>query len=116
MNQFANETSYLKAEYRVYVNRGVDLLDRYFGDRSSWVDRIEVDRLEMSNECNCILGQLFDHYVDGLIALNDSRLGCQALWGHQYGFTTGIWSHDHFIVLNQLWLEVLKETNTTTLG
>lgn len=50
------------------VNRGADLLTKHFGG-TSWVERIDFDVLRMHSPFECVLGQLFKTYSNGLEAL-----------------------------------------------
>lgn len=62
------------------VSKGAELLDQHFGS-PEWDTRIRFADLHMSNGCDCILGQLFDHttgengYESARTALN--------LWGDE---------------------------------
>jgi hypothetical protein len=45
------------------VQKGVKFLDEHI---ANWVDGIDVLKLELDNSCNCILGQLFSTYANGI--------------------------------------------------
>jgi hypothetical protein len=61
--------------------RGAKLLDeKYEGD---WREKIDVDELDMDNQDECVLGQLYGDYEDGLVKLF-GRCDYQA--GEDYGF------------------------------
>lgn len=51
---------------RENVQRGVQLLDQ---KKPGWAKRIDLGKLEMSDFCGCIIGQIFINYCEGLIAL-----------------------------------------------
>ncbi len=60
------------------VRRGIALLDTMVPD---WKSRISLETLNMAYSKECILGQVFEDYNTGLLALN--LLGDEPL---QYGF------------------------------
>ena len=53
-------------DYQEAVERGATLLDE---SRSGWVNEINTKSLKMSDGCYCILGQLYQSYVNGLRSL-----------------------------------------------
>lgn len=85
------------------VLRGIELLDRQV---PGWRDRIDWDKLDMTNCYKCILGQLFGEYSEGV-----EELG--ALPGSHYGFDappylgSGITSK-YFTELAELWRQAAK--------
>ncbi len=42
------------------ISKGIEFLNEQLGRR--WTDRIELDELDMSDYCNCVLGQLGGSY------------------------------------------------------
>lgn len=54
--------------------RGAALLDERL---PGWRAEIDVDRLDLGNTCNCVLGELFGSYDRGLkmLGLYDSQAG-----------------------------------------
>lgn len=61
------------------VTRGAQLLDERL---PGWVDRIDLDRLNLASSCNCILGQKFGDYLDGI----DALFNCQNTDAINHGF------------------------------
>ena len=55
------------AEVQSRVDRGVEKLDADLGP--VWVNRIDLDALNLGSSTNCVLGQLFDDYDDGVDAM-----------------------------------------------
>jgi hypothetical protein len=51
------------------AERGANLLDAV---QPSWVDLIDVDALKLDDVFNCVLGQLYGHYVEGALSLGVS--------------------------------------------
>lgn len=64
------------------VASGVALLDQRV---PGWVDRINVDRLDMASNVSCVLGQLFSDYGVGCKALGLSVRGAV-----DHGFQTNL--------------------------
>ncbi len=54
------------AQARRRAAKGARLLDRIFRSKQKWAHKINCKRLKMSNCGDCILGQLFGSYADGL--------------------------------------------------
>jgi hypothetical protein len=48
------------------VAAGAARLDKH---EPGWADRIDLDQLDLSSDCRCVLGQLHGDYGDGLAAL-----------------------------------------------
>lgn len=49
----------IEDEYvRTCISRGIDVLTDRFGQ--SWPDNVNTDRIDMSNTCDCIIGQAFE--------------------------------------------------------
>lgn len=72
------------------VLKGVDLLNRYFGNED-WKTRIIVDNLDLNDSYDCVLGQLFGRYDRGADALESrfelpNRLFEIQYWPDDYGF------------------------------
>ena len=55
--------------------------------RPDWHHQIDVDRLLMRNDQDCILAQLFGTYAGGLNELSSLRLYAAARWAADNGFT-----------------------------
>lgn len=64
------------------VVRGVTLLDE---KRPGWFDDIPVEQLNMGYAERCVLGWLYDDYIDGVIALGlDTVFGLVDLRGDDF--------------------------------
>lgn len=63
------------------VLRGIQLLDEKMPD---WRDKIDPKTLDLANDCNCVIGQLFGSYY-----YTNSRLD---IYGPDYGFNI----HENF--------------------
>lgn len=59
------------------VKRGVRRLDKR--GPAQWFLRVDPDRLDLKSGCDCVLGQIYGSYVEGLRQLNVYRAG-------HYGF------------------------------
>lgn len=57
--------------YEPEVKRGAALLD---GLDPNWATKIDLETLQMSVTCNCVLGQVFGGYEEGLAAALDQTL------------------------------------------
>jgi hypothetical protein len=72
---------------RYRVADGAAWLDQ---DEPGWDARIDLDSLDLSSDCHCILGQLDDFFQDGMDArglslVRASRLGFTAEWDGAVG-------------------------------
>lgn len=69
------------------VRLGAMLLD---GGLAGWRTRIDRERLDMASACDCILGQLFGDFGDGVESVEDSMpindLMDGTPWTVQFGF------------------------------
>lgn len=63
------------AEFLPYARQGRALLDQHYGD-PDWRTRIDRDQLWMGSFTQCVLGQLFGHFDDGVATL----FGLGAKW------------------------------------
>lgn len=57
-------TDELRAEYTERVRLGAEHLDRSYG--AYWPRQINVDKLDLFHDCQCILGQLHGDFGSGL--------------------------------------------------
>lgn len=80
------------------VARGVALLDR---KAPGWVDRIDLDTLELSSAFDCVLGQLYRGFGAGMYALNLDRESAMA-----HGFLTS--NMDFYDELQAEWIRVIR--------
>ena len=85
-------------EYR--VAQGVALLDRV---APGWVDRINVDTLDVSHGGRCVLGQLYGLYTDGL-----GKLGLTTQQAADHGFQTTVIDGPDDLVA---WLKAITEND-----
>lgn len=46
-------------QYELAVNRGIEFLDTHI---PGWEDDIDMEKLNMSSQCNCVVGQLLGFY------------------------------------------------------
>jgi hypothetical protein len=73
------------------VERGMQFLDERI---SNWIDAIDIDSLLLSSCKKCILGQLFNHFYDGVYHLHitfpPSSLGFNIVSG-TYADLTKVW-------------------------
>lgn len=54
-------------------------------EQPGWVDRIDLDRLNLASSCRCILGQLFnDYFKVGLHPNRKEAMGFQVITGDPY--------------------------------
>lgn len=99
-------------EYRFRVEKGVELLDDYFGGRH-WTSRIDYVRLELADPFECILGHLFSGYINGMSTLEEflsKKRGAFTMWGSEFGFSAdGYTNFDSNALLKDAWLEVLDK-------
>lgn len=86
------------------VNRGASLLDRR---RPGWRAKINVARLSLGDPWECVLGQLYGFYTDGLDAVFGKSDGIDA-WGH--GFALG-GEPDDEEKLREAWTRKIGEAN-----
>lgn len=92
------------------VNRGAELLDRVMPD---WRSKINVDTLNMGSPADCILGQLYGLYHEGLYKLgltegedrflNGFSYGGPETW-HNYQSNSNEWTR-----LRELWIEKIND-------
>ena len=57
------------------VQRGIDLLNNTL--EHDWPAEIETDRLDMSDQYACVLGQIFDGFLAGCAELFADPLGAE---------------------------------------
>jgi hypothetical protein len=96
------------------IKRGIALLNKKYrdvvDDETPWMWYIKPDQLDLSDKCNCVLGQVFGDYADGLY-----ELGLQQDEAYFYGFSipayelTEIGITSGFAQLTEEWKEALQE-------
>ena len=99
---------------RLRVERGAEHLDLDF---PGWEDRIDTETLDLTGGRECILGQLFGGFRDGLDTLGLSLSVSRAL-GLNYEHQPAGWlgplpgsreaEHDEAERLRVLWLQVIR--------
>jgi len=91
-------------ELQQYVNNGCDYLDSKVAD---WHTNINLESLDISSCCRCVLGQLFGNYIDR----RSNFLEDDIYWDASHGFTllnTPI-KHPRFTILTILWIETIAK-------
>ena len=87
------------------VDRGIALLDKH--GPKDWRKKIDCDLLNLESCHNCVLGQLFGDYGDGLLTLQTRvNYGSHTvidIYGAAYGFST-VYSYEE---LTSQWRTVL---------
>lgn len=78
------------------VGAGAALLDL---EHKGWKDKIDCNTLRMDHESNCIIGQLYGDYFDGLHKLNIGWYG---------RFDLGFNAVANIPQLEQLWIEQIN--------
>lgn len=85
------------------VQLGAAFLD---GHVPGWEDRIDPERLDLGDGCDCILGQLYGRYEDGLAELRLTQYASTALGFDsrgrraKFGWLTRWWRQE--IILRRL--------------
>lgn len=100
------------------VNRGVALLNRI---KPGWFNHISLTYLNLSQPSNCVLGQLFNDYTNGIrsvglpVLYNDKGTDLEA----KRGFHADVKSldsgegSDYYTKLNATWKRAIKELQAT---
>lgn len=83
------------------VAAGAALLDRI---APGWWRHVRSRKLDLADACNCITGQLFGDYSDGLDALN-----LDTAEAREYGFDTRDGDSGGFWTLNRAWREEIRK-------
>lgn len=96
---------------RKNVEAGARLLDEELG--TDWVHEVDLETLDLNSVRYCVLGQLYEHYIDGVRELADSPSGNLELDGPSYGFDYGYSVLDGSGVtgreLTRLWVDLIWE-------
>jgi hypothetical protein len=79
---FRRPTTVIRPE----VQAGVTLLDERV---PGWRGRIDVDDLDLSSKRECVLGQLYGHFQEGVQQLGIRHQTCA------FGFATGGGGHEY---------------------
>lgn len=81
-------------DYKAAVVKGAKFLDSV---RPGWHDEVNIDNLKQIMPMNCVLGQVYGHYDDGL-----NELGISDSAGAHFGFTLA--KDDHYNT--SLWSDI----------
>lgn len=87
---------------REKVKRGVRLLDKKI---PNWRSKIDSETIDMAGIMNCVLGQLYGNYQNGLIKLfgRDTDFETRRLQGIAHGFQLTDEEHQNYALLDHLW-------------
>lgn len=96
------------------VRKGIKVLDDNY---SRWWMEINLNKFVMCSCHDCLLGQLFGEYNEGMIALFGTRMG-----GWQFGFDGKEWEQGkvkmhpkiNFDRLRKIWYKVIAERQRVT--
>jgi len=88
---------------RKLVDKGFKMLTAHYGG-TSWVNEIDLARLDTENPYRCILGQLFGDYGTGR-----STLGIGFDNGGEYGFDAPDMTDRQYEALDKRWTEKITE-------
>lgn len=86
------------------ITRGAELLDARV---PGWRERVDVQRLDLSSDTECVLGHVLGSYARGLEALG---LTPAQSWAH--GFTTYERAPSVIAALTSAWVRYLRPTLT----
>lgn len=89
------------------VRRGAELLDRQIPD---WAGRIDTERLDLSDDCLCVLGQLHDgNEFAAPYRVGAYRLGLDGAEEVAHGFTAAqVGSQEQWAELDRLWAAEIR--------
>jgi len=98
-------------EHDKRVLKGASLLDVHFKGYD-WRSEIDIETLEMDSSSQCVLGQLFGDYQNGLIALklDDVSMGLDAR--REAGFSTCAWDSYDWAMLEYEWKTYLRSVKS----
>lgn len=66
------------------VLAGLEALQRDYGD--AWVEKIDCEELDLSNEAQCVLGQVYGSFDDGLSEIVPEGNTAHLIWARDHGF------------------------------
>ena len=98
----------MKRKYEKQVQRGVKLLDF---EIPNWRMGIDIETLDMDQLSECILGQLYGNYFDGLELLCPFTFPFGGnLWARRRGFLGPLFfvSYGDYEALREEWIRQIK--------
>lgn len=104
--------------FETLAPKGAALLDEKM---PGWADKIDLDELQLNDQCNCVLGQVYGGYDDGTAELfgyifDDAREGDVPDWGtaRAYGFDAGFMNGEFtgFGDLQKEWEYLIEQRRT----
>lgn len=92
------------------VLAGAAALDRL--SLTDWVDRIDLDTLDVDNVESCVLGQLYGRYWRAVRVLSQadgvaSNWSAHTEWARCHGFDVILNGRDHWGDLQQAWYQLI---------
>jgi hypothetical protein len=88
------------------IARGVELLNKTTFDKP-WYQLIDLDKLNLRDNANCVLGQLYGTYMNALERLASRPDGSyDFVWGPDYGFSVTIYEphpEEVLVELETMW-------------
>ena len=99
--------------YRKHIARGMNLLEQ---KEPQWIERINVERLDINSYFDCVLGQVFGEFDEGVIKLELDLAGTA-------NKTATSWSHGFRPILledgqrlTNLWVETINAKRNPSLA
>jgi hypothetical protein len=94
----------------IAAQKGAKLLDEHISD---WYKAINVRSLDLNSNCNCVLGQLFKTYTDGLMHLQKFTAVMILLENNYFSFAVqhGFYSNNPPTLthrLNAAWINEIR--------
>lgn len=88
------------------ISAGIDFLNGQFGSIHGWINKIDLEMLDMHSLKCCIIGQLYGSYRWDLWNA-DGRIGYS---GHPYGFDD---EEERYAELTAAWIAVISGLRST---
>ncbi len=89
------------------VRRGIALLNEE--GPADWHYKLRKHRLDLQNEDNCILGQLYDDYVGGVDLLFGEEFSESDACNHGFDLQRGEDVRINYLELTKTWLTLIDE-------
>lgn len=88
------------------IQKGVEFLDQNY---PNWLDKVDVSELDLSDCHQCIMGQLFGHYIKGKRKYGGEKM-------KKFGFSVeiGLLSDKQFEQLTEEWKQAIKHKKQIT--